>query len=140
MKVVSQNLSWFAQDCSLMLNEEKDSSEVFFFKLFLLFCLFLFTIHILTLREKKYRKITQVFFFFLCVKLAAGDYCVFMLIPSVLSSRRRMLPWCGGMTPSVTGRRCARWWGASTLEPSPSTELWATSPQESTGSKRPATS
>lgn len=53
--------------------------------------------------------------------------------PAVVSSRR-MLPRCGAVTPSATGRRCARWWGASTPGPSPSTEPWATSPQESTGS------
>lgn len=53
--------------------------------------------------------------------------------PAVVSSRR-MLPRCGAVTPSATGRRCARCWGASTPGPSPSTEPWATSPQESTGS------
>lgn len=51
--------------------------------------------------------------------------------PAALPSRR-MLPRCGAVTPSPTGRRCAKWWGASTPGPSPSTELWATSPQEST--------
>lgn len=53
--------------------------------------------------------------------------------PAVVSSRR-MLSRCGAVTPSATGRRCARCWGASTPGPSPSTEPWATSPQESTGS------
>lgn len=62
-----------------------------------------------------------------------------MSFPSALSLRRT-LPRCGETAPSITGRRCVRWWEASTSEPSPSTELWATSPQENTGSKRPAAS
>lgn len=71
-----------------MPNEEKDSSEVFF-EIIPSF-LFVFVHYtLLTLREKNTEKSHK--FFFLCVKLA-GDYCVFMLVPSVLSSRRMLLP------------------------------------------------
>lgn len=131
MKVSWLNLPWFAQNCSLRPDEE-DSSEVFFFCFF--FCLY--TVYSSSYGEKLIIK-THTHKWF-CVKLNE-DYRVFTLVPRFVSSRR-MLPRCGRTTPSVTGRRCVRWWGASTLGPSPSTELWATSPQGITGSKHHATS
>lgn len=58
---------------------------------------------------------------------------------SILSCCNRM-PRCGAMSPTTTGWRWIRWWKDSTSEPSLSTEPLATSPRETTGSKRPATS
>lgn len=67
--------------------------------------------------------------------LSWGVYSLKEVLESHCASFRRRFPTRGAVTASATGRRCARWWGASTPGPSPSTELWATSPRESTGSE-----
>lgn len=61
-----------------------------------------------------------------------GGGCFLTESVAVVSSRGA-LPRCGALTPTTTDRRCARWWGAFTPGPSPSTGPWATSAQESTG-------
>lgn len=58
-----------------------------------------------------------------------------VILSAICSSFRWRPPTCGKTTPSRTDRRCARWWGASTFAPSPSTEPWATSHLGTTGSK-----
>lgn len=121
MEVGWLNLLWIVQDCSLTANGEINSLEVVF-----LFC---FNFESL----KQFLIIPGKISFFVLFFQIGTFYCKIYLF--FVPFLHRILRICGQTPLSETGRRCARWWKASTCVPSPSIELWATSTLETTGSK-----
>lgn len=118
--------------------ERTTPQRYFLIPSFFLFCS-LFTYHLSVFKgENWYKRNAGIFWFFFLWKrqVIIVSPCWFL---SMLSSRST-LPRFGGMNPSTTGWRCVTCWGAFMSEPSPSTELWATSPQETTKNKHPANS